>query len=178
MPDQTFSMESARSLPLTAALSVVIAVETAALHLLLWSRHPWIAWTLTALSLWTVVWLIRDYRAIGARPLVLGSESLLMRLGRRFQARVLLSEIAKAEAPSWRDVPPKGAPGYLKLSGPASPNVLLTFSRPVELRGPAGIRKSFTRVGLRLDQPTDFLRSLKPDPEEIALRRERLTPDR
>jgi hypothetical protein len=64
------------------------------------------------------------------------------------------------------------------LSGPASPNVLLTFARPVEFRGPAGIRKSFTRVGLRLDQPADFLQSLAPDPEEAALRHERLAPDR
>lgn len=178
MPDRTFSVESARSLPLTAALGGVVAVETAALHLLLRIWHPWIAWTLTALSLWTVVWLIGDYRAIGARPLVLGPESLLVRLGRRFQARVPLREIAKAEAPSWRDVPPKGAPGYLKLSGPGSPNVLLTFARPVELRGPAGIRKSFTRVGLRLDQPADFLQRLAPDPEEAAFRHDRLAPDR
>jgi hypothetical protein len=161
MPDQTFTMESARSLPLTGALCGVIAVETAALHLLLMSRHPWIAWTLTALSLWTVVWLIGDYRAIGARPVVLESDALLVRLGRRFQAKVPLSEIARVEAPSWREVPAKGSPGYLKLSGPASPNVLLTFARPVEFRGPAGIRRSFTRVGLRLDRPADFLRSLE-----------------
>ncbi len=132
--------------------------------------HPWIAWTLTALSLWTVVWLIADYRAVGARPLVLEPEALLVRLGRRFQARVPLSEIAKAEAPTWRDVPPKGSQGYLKLSGPGTPNVLLTFARPVEFRGPAGIRKSFTRVGLRLDRPADFLRSLAVDVEATAVR--------
>ena len=158
---QTFTAESARSLPLTGALCGVIAVETAAFHLLLWSWHPWIAWTLTALSLWTVVWLIGDYRAIGARPVVLEPDALLVRLGRRFQARVPLREISRTEAPSWRDVPPKGSPGYLKLSGPASPNVLLTFARPVEFTGPAGIRRSFTRVGLRLDQPADFLQSLE-----------------
>ncbi|HEY2292312.1 MAG TPA: hypothetical protein VGM86_16560 [Thermoanaerobaculia bacterium] len=124
---QTFTLESARSLPITGALCGVIAVETAALHLLLMFRHPWLAWTLTALSLWTIVWLIGDYRAIGARPVVLA----------------------------------KGSPGYLKLSGPGSPNVLLTFVRPVEFTGPAGIRKSFTRVGLRLDQPAEFLRALE-----------------
>jgi hypothetical protein len=160
MSEQTFGVESARSLPFTAAFCGVVAIETAALHLLLMSRHPWIAWTLTALSLWTVVWLIGDYRAIAARPLVLGPDGLLVRLGRRFQARVPLSEIARAETPGWRDVPPKGSPGYLKLSGFGSPNVLLTFVRPVEFTGPAGIRKSFTRVGLRLDRPADFLRSL------------------
>lgn len=161
MPAQTFTAESARSLPLTGALSGVIAVETAALHLLLRSWHPWLAWTLTALSLWTIVWLIGDYRAIGARPVVLEADALLVRLGRRFQALVPLSEIARVEVPSWRDVPPKGSPGYLKLSGPASPNVLLTFVHPMEFTGPAGIRKSFTRVGLRLDQPAELLRALE-----------------
>lgn len=161
MPAQTFTMESARSLPLTGALCGVIAIETAALHLLLWTRHPWLAWTLTTLSLWTVVWLIRDYRAIGARPVVLEADALLVRLGRRFQAKVPLNEIARAEAPSWQDVPAKGSPGYLKLSGPASPNVLLTFGRAVEFSGSAGIRKSFTRVGLRLDQPAELLRALE-----------------
>ena len=153
-------MEPARSLPLTAALCGVIAVETAALHLLLWARHPWTAWTLTALSLWTVVWLIRDYTAIGARPLVLGEDALLVRLGRRFEARVPLRDIARVEIPNWRDVPPKGAPEYLKLSGPGTPNVLLTFAQPVEFTGPAGIRKSVTRVGLRLGRPADLLESL------------------
>jgi hypothetical protein len=48
------------------------------------------------------------------------------------------------------------------------PNVLLTFARPVEFRGPAGIRKSFTRVGLRLDRPADLLRSLWPEAGESA----------
>ncbi|MFL6236943.1 MAG: hypothetical protein ACJ76N_27685 [Thermoanaerobaculia bacterium] len=38
--------------------------------------------------------------------------------------------------------------------------------------GPAGIRKSFARVGLRLDRPADFLRILRPDSEETAIRRE------
>jgi hypothetical protein len=85
-PAQTFTQESARSLPLTGALCGVIAVETAALHLLLWTWHPWLAWTLTALSLWTIVWLIGDYRAIGARPVVLEADALLVRLGRRFHA--------------------------------------------------------------------------------------------
>jgi hypothetical protein len=161
MAEQAFSTESARSLPFTAALCGIIVIETAALHLLLYSRHPWIAWALTLSSLWAIVWLIGDYRAVGALPVVLGPETLLVRLGRRFEAAVPLSEIETAETPNWRDVPAKGTPGYLKLSGSSSPNVLLTFAHPVEFKGPAGIRKSVKRVGLRLDAPAELLRRLE-----------------
>jgi hypothetical protein len=161
MTSETFSTESARSLPFTAALCGVVLIETAALHLLLHSRHPWIAWALTLSSLWAIVWLIGDYRAVGALPVVLGPETLLVRLGRRFEAAVPLREIEKAETPNWRDVPAKGTRGYLKLSGSSSPNLLLTFAHPVEFKGPAGIRKSVKRVGLRLDAPAELLRRLE-----------------
>jgi hypothetical protein len=50
----------------------------------------------------------------------------------------------------------------------SAPNVLLTFARPVEFTGPAGIRKSFTRVGLRLDQPGELPRSLEAEPSGAA----------
>ncbi|HEY0554189.1 MAG TPA: hypothetical protein VGG20_07975 [Thermoanaerobaculia bacterium] len=38
--------------------------------------------------------------------------------------------------------------------------MLLTFARPIEFRGRGGIRRSITRVGLRLDAPAELLRWL------------------
>lgn len=71
-----FTYRRARSGPLLAGLSLVIVAETAALHVWLVSRHPYVAWTLLALSLSTLGWLVADYRAMGRGAIRLGPETL------------------------------------------------------------------------------------------------------
>jgi hypothetical protein len=44
-------------------LSLAIVVETLVVHLMLHEKHPAIAWTLTATSALTIVWLVGRARA-------------------------------------------------------------------------------------------------------------------
>src|SRR5262249_9629593 len=63
-----FTCGGARWGALTRVIGTVIVIETAGLHLLLWSRAPWAAWSLTAVSAALLAWLVADYRALGREP--------------------------------------------------------------------------------------------------------------
>lgn len=164
---RSFSYRSARSGSLAAGLGLVIAIETLVLHLWLSSRHPIIAWTLTSSSLAAIAWLVADYRALGRGAVQLGDERLDLRVGRRFAVSVPTTAIANALRPTWRDLPNPGSPqaaGYLNLTKPAAPNVLLILSTAIEVRLPGGLRRSATSFGLCLDDPDAFLAAIHPTP--------------
>lgn len=164
---KSFAYRSARSGPLVAGLGLVIAIETLVLHLWLASRHPIIAWTLTVSSLAAIAWLAADYRALGRGAVRLGDDLLDLRVGRRFAFSVPTTAIASALRPTWKDLPSPGTPaaaGYLNLTKPATPNVLLILSAPVDVRLPGGLRRSAIRFALCLDEPDAFLAAIHPTP--------------
>lgn len=147
----------------------MLAVETVALHLwLLSAHHPAAAWALTASSVATLAWLAADYRAMGRGAVLLGEDSLELRVGLRFTARVERRNVAAAVRPTWRDRPAPGtataAAGYVDLMKPATPNVLLALDAPVTVRLPGGIRRSARRIALHLDDPDGFLAALATRP--------------
>lgn len=164
---KSFSYRSARSAPLVAGLGLVIAIETVVLHLWLASRHPIIGWTLTVSSLAAIAWLVADYRALGRGAVQLTDEQLDLRVGRRFAVSVPTTTVSSALRPTWRDLPNPGTPqaaGYLNLTKPATPNVLLILSAPLEVRLPGGLRRSATSFALCLDEPDAFLAAIRPSP--------------
>ena len=160
---RTFAYRSARNGTLVAGLVLVIAIETLVLHLVLVSRHPVVGWTLTVSSLSMIAWLAADYRALGRGAVRLSDDLLDLRVGRRFAASLPTAAISSALRPTWRDLPNPGTPqaaGYLNLTKPAAPNVLLTLTAPVMVRLPGGLRRSATRFALCLDEPDDFLAAI------------------
>lgn len=62
---------------------IVLALETVLVHLSVrgWSQED--AWILTALSVYSVVWLVGDYRVIASRPMVVTDTHLELRVGLR-----------------------------------------------------------------------------------------------
>ncbi|HET7187101.1 MAG TPA: hypothetical protein VFI52_03055 [Gemmatimonadaceae bacterium] len=164
---RSFSYRSARNGTPVAGLVLVIAIETLVLHLWLASRHPIIAWTLTVSSLAAIAWLVADYRALGRGAVRLATDALDLRIGRRFAVTVPTTALSSALRPTWRDLPSPGSPeavGYLNLTKPAAPNVLLILSTPMVVRLPGGLRRSATRFALCLDEPDDFLAAIRPTP--------------
>lgn len=157
---ESFSYRSARSGSLAAGIGIALAVETMVLHLVLVRNHPLAAWSLTTLSLATLVWWIADYRAMGTMPIRLAPDTLELSIGRRFVFSIPRSQIATAIAPTWRDVPVAGAAGYLNVTKPAPPNLLLTLSAPASVRLIAGVSREVKQVGIHLDEPDRFLTSL------------------
>jgi hypothetical protein len=155
-----FSLRTARSGSLTAGLSAVILIETLAVHFLLAARHPAVAWLVTALSLAAVVYLVRDYQALGRGSVRVADDRLLLAVGRRYNFELPLAGIERVIQPSFRDLP---APGtnqgrdYLNLTKPASPNVLITLKAPVRVRLPGGVHRTVRRLSVHLDDPAGFV---------------------
>lgn len=160
----TFSMREARSASLVIGLGAVIVVETVVLHLLIGGRHPVVAWLLTASSGSVLVWLALDYRALGRGAVGVDGTGLELAVGRRAHGRIARDAIVAATRPSWRELPAAGTPeaaGYVNLTKPAPPNVLITLATPVTLRLVGGVRRAVQRIALCLDEPDAFIAALR-----------------
>jgi hypothetical protein len=142
---------ASRSGSLLLAIGLVIGVETLALHVWLQRHHPYLAWTLTGLSLLTLGWLVRDYRALAVAGMSLGREGCRIEIGRRVRAEVPWSAVEQVRLPSWRDLPAAGR-DYLNASRPDDPNLIFTFRAPLAVTGLLG-RRMVRHLGLRLEPP-------------------------
>lgn len=164
---ESFTYRSARSGSLVAGLALAIAIETIVLHLWLMPRHPVIAWTLTVSSIGALVWLAGDYHALGRGAVRVTSQTIDLRIGRRFAVQLPTAAIAQVAQPGWRDLPAPGTPeaiGYINLTKPATPNVMLTLAEPLAVRLPGGIRRSASRLALMLDDPGAFIAAVRREP--------------
>jgi len=103
---------------------------------------------------WTL-WLVGHYRATGIRLVVLAGDTLAIRAGLRLTARLPLAVVANVDEVSWRTIPQR-TPGYINAAGPGHPNVVLTLRQPTTVTGSFGLRRTVTRIGLRLDDPSGF----------------------
>jgi len=152
-----FTSLGARSKSLVWGISIVLVVESVALHALLLKRWPWFSAVLVAFNAYTIWWLARGYRAVAELPTLVKESGVVLRVGHRALAEVPYGVIARLSRPSWQEIPGVQTPGYLKLSGSDDPNVLIHFTEPVWFRMMFGIRKSAQIVGLRLDAADGFV---------------------
>ena len=157
-----YTYRSARSKPFVVGISIAIAVETLALHALLWQRYPYLAWTLTALSILGILWFARDYVAMGQGAVYIDESELHLIIGRRVNVRVPRARIAQVVTPTFRDLPTPGTNqgvDFLNPTKPATPNVLLMLREPMTLRVP-GRQRTIRRIALHLDDPAAFIAAL------------------
>jgi hypothetical protein len=155
-----FSYRSSRSGSVVAAIVAAVAIETVALHFAVSSRLPMLAWIMTLTSLFAIVWLVRDYVAMGTGTVILSNESLRLEIGARFDITIPLGAIVRAFQPTFRDLPTPGTNqgrDYINLTKPSSPNVLIMLEAPHRVRLALGIHRVVTRIGLRLDDGAAFL---------------------
>ena len=168
-----FSYRSARSGSITAAIVAVILVESVAVHFAVAARRPALAWVLTLTSLVAVLWLVRDYLALGTGAVRLGDDTLELTIGRRFAIGIPLATIERATTPTFRDLPAAGTTqgrDFLNLTKPASPNVLLVLGEPKRVRLTAGVHRDARRIAFRLDDAPSFLAALEERRAAIAAR--------
>ena len=151
--EQWFVAADTRPVSLVVALCTVLAIETVAVHLWLWSTHPFWAVALAASSLLTIIWLVADHRARRHAGVAIDSDTWRVRIGRQYRADVPREAIARVTLPDWKEVP-LPASDYLNAAAPGDPNLLLEFRQPLTLRGPLGIKRQIRRMGLRLRHPS------------------------
>ncbi len=140
-----------------AALSLASVGEILAVHLLLalWSARA--AWVATALSAYSLLWLVGDARAVALRPALLFGDRLVVRTGIRWRATVPLAAIDRICEGSSR----RGHEGARSLSPLGPPRLWLHLSGPIEVEGLLGIRRRTACIGLRVDDSAALAAELR-----------------
>ena len=141
-----------------AGIGVAAALELVGGHLLV--LHLWgevAALVHLALSGYAILWLVGDWRALGARATTLDGGVLRVRTGLRWAVDVPVDVIetvyhVRHELPADRPT--------LDASVMKSARFALDLSRPVVAEGPYGLRKPVTRVALGADDPDRLLAAL------------------
>ncbi|HEX8358657.1 MAG TPA: hypothetical protein VF613_00960 [Longimicrobium sp.] len=145
---------------LVVAVAMMSVVEGAVVHLLAARWSVAAAWTLTALSVYGVVWMVGDLQAIRLRPTLVDDEALHVRVGLRWDVRIPWSQIEAVE-PRGAASFPRRAPGHLRATPMGEPAIVLTLRRPMRVRGPYGISRTVTRLGIAVDDPRAFLSHMR-----------------
>ena len=159
--DGAFTVHRTSSyVPVLVAIAMALIVETVAVHFLVRLHSIALAWTLTILSLYTLLWLIGDYRALVARPIRVTATHLRFRYGLRWEADIPREVIANPQV-----LPPALGPtpkekGRLVASLPGGPNLGLQLVQPVEALGLYGRRKTITELRVRVDAPEELCQAL------------------
>ena len=156
-----------------SAIGAVLVIESVAVHFAVAARHPRVAWALTLASVAALVWLVRDYLALGSGFIRLEHDALRLRVGRRFDISLPLARVTRSLKPTFRDLPTPGTNegrDYLNLTKPATPNVLIVLDVPQRIRLSAGIHRDVRRVALKLDDPEGFLRTVDAQRATLAAR--------
>jgi len=138
------------------ALLGIIAIETAVLHLLVAMRSSTVAWILTGLSVYAIIWLVAFQRSFSQRFSEIGPAALILRIGLRCDATVPWTNVASVRLVTWRNTPPI-RPDYLNAAKPGEPNILIAFHDLVRTEGPYGISRMVTQVGVHLERPETFI---------------------
>ena len=153
-PTDGFSTYRERSyLVLVGVFSFLVIVETAGVHLALTYLSTTVAWVMTALSAYALLWIVGDTQAVRLQPVRLADEGLAVARGLRWRAEVPYAAIASAE-------PAEGAPTTALRFGPIGTNVVLSLSEPVVARGLFGRRRETREIALTIDGREAFLAEL------------------
>ncbi len=142
-------------------LLLATLAEVPAVHFLVrqWSERA--AWLLTGLGLYGVLWIIGDWRASRTRPIRVEDGTLRVRFGLRWRLDIPLGAILEVRAPTTAEKSARDAVD-LKLALAGASWMRLELDRPVQARGPYGMRREVRTLGLGLDEP-DRLRTLLAD---------------
>ncbi|MEL7448026.1 MAG: hypothetical protein AAFN78_02395 [Pseudomonadota bacterium] len=148
---------NARDVYLFVALSQLPFVPL--IHLLLESKKgPGVAWVVTLLTLWSVVWYLAQVQAVRFRPLQLQDGQLRYRFGLIWAADIPVENIRLARE---IDVAEQLDPGKLFLSPLGSrKTVLIEFDAPVVFTGPYLLKKRRRKAAIAVDEPSQFLAQL------------------
>ncbi|MFG0275174.1 MAG: hypothetical protein ACF8QF_08955 [Phycisphaerales bacterium] len=144
---------------LMVGLSIAVAVETLALHLFIarWSHGA--AWVLTGLSVYAMVWLLGDFRALRARRVTIDGDHLRLRIGLRWEADIPLAAIEHAERATRQLGDPK-RDGELVCAVAGATSVRIVLREPVTVRAAYAIQRQAASIVTHLDEPDAFLEAL------------------
>ena len=134
------------------ALLMAAALELVGVHILLRSWSATAAWVHIGLSLYGIVWLVGDYRAMRRRPHELSDTGLRVRYGIRWDLGVDWDQVTRVH----RTRHPAPGDDYLDTVPVGRPRYVVELDAPVEATGPYGVGREVQRIGLVVDEPDAF----------------------
>ena len=140
--------------------AVIAVVEAAVVHILVQRWSPALAWALTILSIYGVVWIIGFLQALRLRPILLTPRALVVRAGMLSVVEVPLDAIARI-VPATFPYPDRGTPEYLQSMVSGDPQFLIELDRSLRAEGVYGRSRTVRLVGLAVDEPAEFRSALE-----------------
>ena len=137
---------------------VLIAVETVAAHLLAARFSVAVACVLTALSLYTILWMVAEARAVVLNPLLVDDVELVARWGMLVCERIPLDRIARvgSQDPA---VPKRELLNLAAMGGQA---LWIELAEPLEVRGLTGKPRLVRAIKTTPDDAAAFKDALRP----------------
>jgi hypothetical protein len=149
-------------------LAIAVVFEAFPVHLLLRHWSPLAAWICTGLDAYGLLWLVAMARAANLRPILVGADRILVRIGLIWEAEFTRQSIASCRRISGAP-PPRKSNGYLRAAVLNDPEWLIQFREPVMVQGLFGTRRAITRIGLAVDDPAAFAAAMqKSNPFEVS----------
>jgi hypothetical protein len=133
---------------------VVLCAEMIAVHLLIQQWSHTVAWVVTGLEIWGVVWLLGDYHAFRLRRFVVTEETVELRFGFRWSATFSRALVTAVEPMPAAEAAQAGGGSYLRLSVFEDPEHVVRLSEAVLVTGMMGFTRSVTTIGLSADDPS------------------------
>ena len=128
----------------------LIAIETVAMHVLLLRLSAPVAWGLSILSLYGLIFLLADLNAVRQRPLCLERDDLKVRIGLRWRVSIPLTQIKSFEETRRIATDKKGKLLNAVLFG--APNLIIRLQCPMTAIGLYGLKKKFEILALCVDE--------------------------
>jgi hypothetical protein len=143
------------------AMIMVMLFEMPLSHLMvhLMSVKPWLAWTLDILTLWSMLYLVAEYRASHWRPVSLDRDALLVRNGVFAADRVVDYSLIESAVRCKDDI--RRQRGILRFRQFGSLNVEIRLREGSTLAGGFGGARPVLKIYLSLDQPDAFIDALR-----------------
>jgi hypothetical protein len=132
-------------------------MEGIGVHLLVARESPAAAWGLTALTAYSIVWLVGLARSVALRPTTVGAAGLRVRVGVLWEMTIPFDRIS-AVTPGTAE--PSGC-DTLKAAFLTSPRLSIDLAEEMEATGLYGQRKrGIMKVALYVDRPRELAAEL------------------
>lgn len=153
---RAFTHHRRRDETVLVAIAIIITIETVPVHVVVHQFSALVAWILTGLHAYSLIWTLGVLAAARQRPVVLGDGWLRLTDGLWSEAVVAVENLRSVtDARAVEALPAPDA-----SFGPRS-DVLLELERPVLVHGAFGRAREARTLTLALDEPGAFLKALQ-----------------
>ena len=148
------------SLSLMGALLVIVGVETFVLHLLVAKWNDTVAWTLSVLSIYTLIQLLGFLKSMLDRPHKLQNGKLYLRYGIMNETIIAISDIQSMELSSKELGNQENFRRLSFLGSLEDHNVVIRLKKEQSLVGLYGTKKKYKTLLLFVDNKVEFKNTL------------------